>query len=134
MVDIKRGKEWLSRAYYIDLLIKEKIYLIEGLYTCCGLQGIVYDKISVVSSPDNRLERIMADIDKEQREVERLQKKKAKILEEIISKINGLETSPEKTILMGFYVKGERMPTIAKDLGFATNYCYELRDKGIEKL
>lgn len=130
-MDIEEGMEWLFRARKIDLQIKDKIYLIEGLYTCCGLQGIAYDKISVVTSPENKFERIMADIDKEQRAIKALQKKKAKVLTEIIDRINTLETSPEKTILMGFYVKGERMENIAKELGYETKYCYRLRRKGI---
>ena len=133
-MDLEEGMEWLFRARKIDLQIKDKIYLIEGLYTCCGLQGISYDKISVITSPENKFERIMADIDKEQREIRRLQKQKEKVLKEIIDRINKLETCPEKTILMGFYVKGERMDKIAKELGYETKYCYRLRRKGIRML
>ena len=128
------GIRWLSRAWNIDLQIREKIYHIEALYTCCGLQGIAYDRISVVSSPENKFERIMADIDKERREIERLRKRRKKIVDEITARIETLDVSPERTILMGYYVKGDDMKNIAKDLGYEWKYCYKLRDKGIEKL
>lgn len=128
------GIKWLSRARNIDLQIREKIYHIEALYTCCGLQGIAYDRVSVVSSPENKFERIMADIDKERREVERLRKRRKKIVDEITAKIETLDVSPERTILMGYYAKGENMKKISKELGYELKYCYKLRDKGIEKL
>lgn len=133
-MEIEYGKKWLSRAWKVDLEIKDKIYLIEALYTCCGLQGISYDKISVVSSPENKLERIIADINEAQKELEKLRNKKEKIINEIKKKIDKIEPSPEKTILMGFYVGCLPMSNIAQDLGYEIKYCYKLRDKGIKEL
>ena len=133
-MEVEYGKKWLSRAWKIDLEIKDKIYLIEALYTCCGLQGISYDKISVVSSPENKLERIIADINQAQKELEELRKKKEKAIKEIKKKIDKMEASPEKTILIGFYIGCYPMSSIAEDLGYEIKYCYKLRDKGIEKL
>ena len=133
-MDFEHGKKWLSRARSIDLEIKDKIYLIEALYTCCGLQGISYDKISVVSSPENKLERIIADINEAQKELEELRHKKEIVIYEIKSKIDKLDNSPEKTILIGFYVACYSMRYIAEDLGYEEHYCYELRKKGILKL
>ena len=133
-MNFEEGIQWCSRAREIDWVIKKNIYIIEGLYTCCGLQGISYDKISVVASPDNKFERIMADIDKKRRENEILLRKRKRIVEELIAKFETLEESPEKTVLMGYYVKGDDMKNIAKDLGYEWKYCYKLRNKGIRKL
>lgn len=133
-MEYKQGLKWLSRARTIDFQMKDKVYLIEALYTCCGLQGISYDKISVVSSPENKLERIIADIDKAQRELQELREQKQKVLYEISQKIGKLESSPEKTVLMGFYVGCRQMEEVGRDIGYATSYCYDLRRKGIEKL
>lgn len=133
-MEFEFGKKWLSRARSIELKIQEKIYLIEALYTCCGLQGISYDKVSVISSPENKLERVMADINETQKELEELRKKKEEAVYEIKAKIEKLEYSPERTILMGFYVGCHSMSSIADDLGYAESYCYELRKKGILKL
>ena len=133
-MDYIEGTKWLSRARNLDLKIKEKIYLIDALYTCCGLQGISYDKISVVTSPENKFERIMADIDKAKRELEVLREQKKRAIDEIQAKIDTLETSPEKTILTGFYIKGDRMDKIATDIGYELKYCYRLRKRGIKKL
>lgn len=133
-MEFEEGKKWLSRARSIELEIKDKIYLIEALYTCCGLQGISYDKISVVSSPENKLERLIADINEAQKELEALRHKKEAAIYEIKSKLDTLENSPEKTILIGFYVACYSMDSIADDLGYELKYCYELRKKGILKL
>lgn len=133
-MEFEYGKKWLSRARSIDLEIKDKIYLIEALYTCCGLQGISYDKISVISSPENKLERIIADINEEQKKLEELRRKKEIVIYEIKSKIDRLDNSPEKTILIGFYIGCYSMSFIAEDLGYEEHYCYELRKKGILKL
>ena len=75
-MEFEFGKKWLYRARNIELEIKDKIYLIEALYTCCGLQGISYDKVSVISSPENKLERIMADINDAQKELDKLRHQK----------------------------------------------------------
>lgn len=134
-MEFEYGKKWLSRARSIDLEIKDKIYLIEALYTCCGLQGIAYDKVSVISSPENKLERIMADINDVQKELKTLRKRKEVVIREIQQKIEKLEISPERTILMGFYIGCHSMNEIADDLGYVdAKYCYELRKKGILKL
>ena len=133
-MEYKTGVKWLTRARYINLQIKEKGYLIEALYTCCGLQGINYDKVSVMTSPDNKFEKIMAEIDERKRELEALQFRKAEIVREISSRIETLGDTPERTILMGFYVGCRDMEELSKDLGYELSWCYRLRRKGIERL
>lgn len=130
----EEGKKWLTRIRTIDLQIKEKMYQIEALYTCIGLQGISYDKISVVSSPENKFERIIGDITELKAEVEELQLKKAQTIREVSARINKLGECPERTILFGFYVGGIEMEKIAQDLGYELSWCYRLRQKGIERL
>lgn len=130
----EEGKKWLTRIRTIDLQIKEKMYQIEALYTCIGLQGISYDKISVVSSPENKFERVIGDITQLKDEVEELQLKKAQIIREVSTRINKLGECPERTILFGFYVGGIEMEKIAQDLGYELSWCYRLRQKGIERL
>lgn len=130
----EEGKTWLTRVRSIELQIKEKKYQIEALYTCIGLQGISYDKISVLSSPENKFERIIGDIDELKKEVEELQLKKAQIIREISNVINKLGECPERTILFGFYIGGFDMEQLAEDLGYELSWCYRLRRKGIEAL
>ena len=133
-MNLEEGYEWLSRARNIDFQIKDKIIYIDSLYNCCGLQGISYDKISVMSTPENKFERIMAEIDKEKRELEDLRTKKEAVIREIKEKIDTLSPSPEKTVLMGFFVGCWDMKNISKEIGYQMNYCYRLRKKGIRKL
>lgn len=133
-MEYKQGVRWLTQVRTIDLQIKEKTYLIEALYTCIGLQGISYDKISVVTSPENKFEKIMAEITEEKEALEKLQLKKAKVIREITKGLNALGECPERTILIGFYVNGMDMEKISQDLGYELSWCYRLRRKGIEEL
>ena len=130
----EEGKRYLSRVRTIDLQIKEKNYLIEALYTCVGLQGISYDKVSVVSSPDSKFERIMGEITEQKAALEKLQLKKAEVIREITAELNSLGECPERTILVGFYINGMDMEKISEDLGYELSWCYRLRRKGIEML
>ena len=133
-MDYAEGSQWLSRARRLDFQIRDKIYLIEALYTCCGLQGISYDRVSVVTTPENKFERIMADIDKNKRELDSLRKRKETVIYEILSRLDTLEPSPEKTILIGYYINCERMEKISQDIGYELKYCYRLRKRGIKML
>ncbi len=133
-MDYKQGYIWLSRARTLDFQIRDKIEYIESLYSCCGIQGICYDKVSVVISPENKFERIMADIDKEKRELEDLRVRKESAIREISEKINTLNPSPEKTVLMAYFIGCRDMKKISEDLKYDFKYCYELRKKGIRKL
>lgn len=133
-MDYVEGSQWLSRARKLDFQIRDKIYVIDALYTCCGLQGISYDRVSVVTTPENKFEKTMAEIDKHKRELESLRQKKEKVIYEILEKLNTLETSPEKTILIGYYVNCERMEKISQDIGYELKYCYRLRKRGIKML
>lgn len=130
----EEGKRHLSRVREIDFQIKEKMYQIEALYTCVGLQGVSYDRVSVISSPDSKFERVIGEITELKAEVERLQLVKAKAINQISTELNALEECPERTILFGFFVGGMPMEKIADDLGYALSWCYKLRRKGIEAL
>lgn len=133
-MDIKQGKKYLSRARTLEWEIRDRLEIIEKLYFSCGLQGISYDKISVISSPENKLEKIMAEIDEEKREVEKLRKLQKKAIDDIKDKILELEPSPERTVLMKFYVGCKSMKTISNEIGYELSYCYRKQKEGIKKL
>lgn len=133
-MDLETGYKWLSRARFIEWSIRDLNEEIEGLYSCIGLQGISYDKCSVISSPDNKFERIMGEIDKKKRELEKLKKRKEDAVYEIIAKINNLDPSPERTVLMSYYVGCKSMKKISEEIGYELSYIYKLQKKGIRKL
>lgn len=133
-MDLETGYKWLSRARFIEWSIRDLNEEIDGLYSCIGLQSVSYDKVSIIASPENKFERIMADIDKKKREVERLKKRKEDVIYEIIARINTLEPSSERTILMAYYVGCKNMKKIADEIGYDLSYCYKLQKKGIRKL
>lgn len=133
-MEYKQGVRWLTRVRALERQIQEEKYLIEALYTCIGLQGISYDKISVMTSPENKFEKIMADIDSHKIKLEELQIKKAETIIEISERINNLGECPERTILFGYYIGGVDMEKLSEDLGYELSWCYRLRRKGIEAL
>lgn len=133
-MEYKHGVRFLTRVRALERQIQEEKYLIEALYTCIGLQGISYDKVSVVTSPENKFEKIMAEITEHKAKVESLQIKKANTILEISTRINDLGECPERTILFGYYIGGESMEKLSEDLGYELSWCYRLRRKGIEAL
>ena len=133
-MEYKQGVKYLTRVRALERKIQEEKYLIEALYTCIGLQGISYDKVSVVTSPENKFEKIMAEITEHKAKVESLQIKKANTILEISTRINDLGECPERTILFGYYIGGESMEKLSEDLGYELSWCYRLRRKGIEAL
>lgn len=133
-MEYKKGHRWLLSIRPLDRQIKKERDLIEELYTCVGIQGISYDRVSVVTSPENKFEKIMAEIDEHKKKLTDLQVKKGELIIKINSRIESLGECPEGTILFQYYICGTRMEKISDDLGFALSYCYKLRRKGIEAL
>lgn len=133
-MEYKQGVRWLTRVRALERKIQEEKYMIEALYTCVGLQGISYDKVSVMTSPENKFEKVMAQIDEHKTKLEELQIKKANVIIEISESINNLGECPERTILFGYYIGGVDMEKLSDDLGYALSWCYKLRRKGIEAL
>ena len=133
-MEYKQGVRWLTRVRALERQIQEEKYMIDALYTCVGIAGISYDKISVMTSPENKFEKIIAEIDEHKAKLEELQMKKAQTILEISERINNLGDCPERTILFGYYIGGVDMETLSDDLGYALSWCYKLRRKGIEAL
>lgn len=133
-MELKKGYIWLDRVREIECEIKKLCYECDELRTCVGIQGISYDKVSVVSSPKNKLEEIMARIDVLERKIKELKLKKGATILEISEKLDQLPESPEKTILYGFYIRRLSMDEIANELDYEKSWCYRLRRKGIEQL
>lgn len=133
-MEYKQGVKYLTRVRALERRIQEEKYIIEALYTCIGLQSISYDKVSVVSSPDNKFEKIIVEIDEHKKKAEELQIKKSEVIIEISNRIDELGECPERTILYGYYIGGVDMEKLAEDLGYALSWCYKLRRKGIEAL
>ena len=133
-MEYKQGVRWLTRVRALERKIQEEKYMREALYTCVGLQGISYDKVSVMTSPENKFEKVMAQIDEHKTKLEELQIKKANVIIEISESINNLGECPERTILFGYYIGGVDMEKLSDDLGYALSWCYKLRRKGIEAL
>lgn len=131
---LEEGKIWLRRARTLDLRIYEQNKLIESRYRCLGLQGISYDKVQVISSPENRFEMIFAEIDELKRKVDDLLLQRREVGLEIEFKISQLPESPERAILLGYYVSGEEMEKISKEIGYELSYCYKLLKRGIKAL
>lgn len=121
---------WINQARNIQTEINNLTDECQELRECLGLQGIAYDKISVISTPENKLERIMARIDLLERKIKVLKIDKANAVVEIAEELEQMPDSPQKTILYRFYLRQAPMARIAKEMGYDRSYCYKLLKKG----
>ena len=133
-MDFIKGKIWLARGKVISKKIWELEIEIEGYRSCLLGSSISYEKVNVIKTPENHLEKIMCQIDECERKLNALKIERGEILLEINNKINELEEGAERLVLRAFYVGNMRMADIAENIGYDEKYCYEIRKRGIEKL
>ena len=133
-MELNEGKEWLVRTRKLDHRIYELSEEIKAKRSLLEVQGISYDTVRVISTPENRFEKVFAEIDLLQRNLDELCDKRRNVAKEIKQEIMKLPESPERAILIAYYVAGEKMTKISEDLNYELTYCYRLKDKGIEQL
>lgn len=131
-LDIYNG--WINSVRNIESEIKNLTDECEELRECLGVQGIAYDKLTVKSTPENKLEKIMARIDLLERQIAALKIDKGVAICNITGALEKMEECPEKTVLYRFYIRRTPMSKIAKEIGYDRSYCYKLLKKGKRKL
>lgn len=132
--DFGRGKAYLKQIRDADGAIKRKEMQLKELKSCLLPGCIRYDKDKIQSSPSNQMEEVMARVDLLEREIESMKADKALMIIEISDTIDSLESSEEKTVLMGVYIAGESMNKIARVIGYSSQHAYRLRKRGVVHL
>lgn len=125
---------WINQVRNIESEIKNLSDECTELRECLGIQGIAYDKITVKSTPENKLEKIMARIDLLERRIQVLKIDKANAIVDITEALETMDETPQKTILYRFYIRRTPMAKIAKEVGYDKSYCYKLLKKGKREL
>ena len=125
---------WINTVRRIESEIKNLSEECEELRECVGLHGISYDKLAVISSPENKLEKVMARIDLLERKIKALKLDKASAIVEITAELEKMPETPQKAILYRFYIRRTPMAKIAKEIGYDRSYCYKLLKKGRKEL
>ena len=125
---------WINRVRIYEREIKNLCDECDELRECVGLHGIAYDKLAVISSPENKLEKVMARIDLLERKIKSLKIDKANAIVEITEELEKMEETPQKAILYRFYIRRTPMTKIAKEIGYERSYCYKLLKKGRKEL
>ena len=133
-MDIKQGTKFLIQPRQLEIKIKRLEYEIEELRTMLEPNAIRYDLDKVKTSPKDSMSEVFSRIDELESELIRTKEKKKRIFMKISQMFSELPESPEKTILVGFYLHRLSMETIASDLNYNVKWCYKLRIKGIKQL
>lgn len=106
----------------------------DELESCLLPQGIRYDKDRVQTSPDDNVSRIIAEIADLEHKMKVIQNVKAKRIEDIYGKLEGLPCDEWKTALAMRFINRKTVADIAIEMGYAESTIYKFMDKGAEHL
>lgn len=126
----KQAYEFLNSARVIHwqwLRMKAKH---DELQACLLPAAIRYDKDKVMSSPDDAMSKICAEIADLEKLMNRLQVAKAKRIEAIENCINALESEEERTALTMRFINRKPVSEIAIAMGFSEPSIYRFMDQG----
>lgn len=99
-------KQYLTKIITYRRALRRIEMHIEELYeSASGVRAITYDKDKVQSSPENRIEKVMAEIDSEKRQWDKLHAKYERELRKRVDMIARLDHADHVEILMLRYVE-----------------------------
>ena len=128
---------YLSQLKRIDKIIGAKLEKIRSLKNSLLPIGIRYDLDKVLTSPDDRVSKIMADISELEEQVDSLKAKRAAEEERIRENINKLEDETEQAVLYTCYIdksqKG-KVGKLADRLGYSKSAIYKIKASAVKKM
>lgn len=102
----------------------------DELESCLLPAAIRYDKDKIMTSPEDPMSKIVAEINELELEMARVQRKKFIQIEKISQVINELPAEDERTALTMRYINRASVKTIADAMGYSCPRIYQLMDKG----
>lgn len=105
-----------------------------ALESCLLPSGIRYDKDKVMSSPEDQLSKICAEIDEIQAKMADIAYKKAQRIVEVEKVISKLSEEEYKTVLTLCYIDHMPISDIADKLGYSSDWVYKKRRKATDEL
>lgn len=134
---INETYDYLMQLRRIDKGICAKYEKIRSLKNSLLPIGIRYDLDKVLTSPDDRVSKIMADISELECQIESLKAERLVAEAHLREGIEKLEDETEQAVLCVCYIdksqKG-RMKGLAGRLGYSRSAVYKIRDAAVKKL
>ena len=102
----------------------------DELETCLLPSGIRYDHDKIMTSPEDAMSKIIAEITDLERKMAGVQQAKSIRINEIANAINSLESDEERTALTMRYINRVPVSAIAEAMGYSEQRIYQFMDKG----
>lgn len=102
----------------------------DELESCLLPAAIRYDKDKVMTSPEDQMSKIVAEVNELEKEMNELQVKKSKQIELIYNAINSLESAEERTTLTMRYINRVPVAIIAEAMGYSEQRIYQFMNQG----
>lgn len=126
--------DYMSQIKVINREILRKTAKKRELESCLLPSAIRYDKDKVQTSPRDHLSKICAEIAEEEKNIIRLQNRKAGLIEEIDGTIEKLPCNEEKTVLSLYWIGQMKMHDIADNIGYSIPSTYRFFRCGMKNI
>ena len=102
----------------------------DELESCLLPAAIRYDKDKVQSSPEDAMSKIVAEVAELEKEMNRVQQRKANQIAKIDKAISALPSDEERTALTMRYINRISVTDIAEAMGYSVKRVYQFMDRG----
>lgn len=106
----------------------------DELETCLLPSGIRYDRDKIMTSPEDAMSKIVAEITDLERKMAGVQQAKSIRINEIANAINSLESDEERTALTMRFINRIPVSDIAEAMGYADPTIYKFMNQGGEHI
>lgn len=106
----------------------------DELETCLLPSGIRYDRDKIMTSPEDAMSKIVAEITDLERKMAGIQQAKSIRIDEIANAINSLDSDEERTALTMRFINRIPVSGIAEAMGYADPTIYKFMNQGGEHI
>ena len=106
----------------------------DELQSCLLPSAIRYDRDKVQTSPEDPLDKIVAEIAELEHEMDEVQLSKAKRIKEISKAIHSIPSDEERTALTMRFINRKPVTEIAEAMGYAEPTIYKFMNQGAERM
>lgn len=106
----------------------------DELESCLLPAAIRYDKDKVMTSPEDQMSKIVAEVNELEKEMNELQVKRSKQIKRIDKALSRLESEEERTAITMRYLNRTAVRDIADSMGYSEPTIYKLMRNGGDKI
>lgn len=130
----EEARRYLGRPRALESQIRTKETALGELRASLLPSGIRYDTDKVQTTPEDKLARLMAEIDRLEREIAELKLEQARAIADIEGVISQMQRENVAEALTRFYIRREKIDDIAEGMGYVPRHVYTLIQMGIDTL